>query len=88
MKIIKYLLITIIIFSCEENNLTKWVNYDESSELIESQENENRRLRYQRIQSISKDKNHIRWFSPLKEVDLCGHATLNLKNKEIKLSDV
>jgi hypothetical protein len=59
MKIIKYLLITIIIFSCEENNLTKWVNYDESSELIKSQENENRRLRYQRIQSISKDKNQL-----------------------------
>ena len=59
MKIIKYLLITIIIFSCEENNLTKWVNYDESSELIESQENDNRRLRYQRIQSISKDKNQL-----------------------------
>ena len=59
MKIIKYLLITIIIFSCEENNLTKWVNYDESSELIESQENDNRRLRYKRIQSISKDKNQL-----------------------------
>ena len=59
MKIIKYLLITIIIFSCEENNLTKWVNYDESSELVESQENDNRRLRYQRIQSISKDKNQL-----------------------------
>ena len=59
MKIIKYLLITIIIFSCEENNLTKWVNYDESSELIKSQENENRRLRYQRIQSISNDKNQL-----------------------------
>ena len=40
MKIIKYLLITIIIFSCEENSLTKWVNYDESTELTESQENE------------------------------------------------
>ena len=26
--------------------------------------------------NISKDKNHIRLFSPLKEVDLCGHATL------------
>ena len=26
--------------------------------------------------NLSKDKNHIRWFSPLKEVDLCGHATL------------
>ena len=59
MKIFKYLLITIIIFSCEENNLTKWVNYDQSSELIESQENDNRRLRYQRIQSISKDKNQL-----------------------------
>ena len=59
MKIIKYLLITIIIFSCEENSLTKWVNYDESTELTESQENENRRLRYKRIQSISKDKNEL-----------------------------
>ena len=26
--------------------------------------------------NISKDKNYIRWFSPVKEVDLCGHATL------------
>ena len=26
--------------------------------------------------NISEDINHIRWFSPLKEVDLCGHATL------------
>ena len=59
MKIIKYLLITIIIFSCEENSLTKWVNYDESTELTESQENDNRRLRYKRIQSISKDKNEL-----------------------------
>ena len=24
----------------------------------------------------NKDTNHIRWFSPIKEVDLCGHATL------------
>ncbi len=59
MKIIKYLFITIIIFSCEKNNLTRWVNYDESTELIESQENVNSRLRYKRIQSISKDKNEL-----------------------------
>ena len=26
--------------------------------------------------NLSKDTNHIRWFSPSKEVDLCGHATL------------
>ena len=26
--------------------------------------------------NLSKDTNNIRWFSPLKEVDLCGHATL------------
>tara|TARA_Y100000992_G_scaffold79140_1_gene50190 strand:+ start:27 stop:809 length:783 start_codon:yes stop_codon:yes gene_type:complete len=26
--------------------------------------------------NISNDINSIRWFSPLKEVDLCGHATL------------
>ena len=26
--------------------------------------------------NISKDKKQIRWFSTLKEVDLCGHATL------------
>ena len=26
--------------------------------------------------NLSKDTNHIRWFSPFKEVDLCGHATL------------
>jgi len=49
----------VLIYSCEENNLTKWVNYDESTELIESQENDNRRLQYKRIQSISKDKNEL-----------------------------
>ena len=26
--------------------------------------------------NISENKNTIRWFSPTKEVDLCGHATL------------
>ena len=26
--------------------------------------------------NLTKDTNYIRWFSPLKEVDLCGHATL------------
>ena len=26
--------------------------------------------------NLSKETNYIRWFSPLKEVDLCGHATL------------
>ena len=49
----------VLIYSCEENNLTKWVNYDESIELIESQENDNRKLQYKRIQSISKDKNEL-----------------------------
>ena len=53
------LLLLFLIYSCEENNLTKWVNYDESTELIESQENDNRRLQYKRIQSISKDKNEL-----------------------------
>ena len=53
------ILLLFLIYSCEENNLTKWVNYDESTELIESQENDNRRLQYKRIQSISKDKNEL-----------------------------
>ena len=53
------ILLLFLIYSCEENNLAKWVNYDESTELIESQENENRRLQYKRIQSISKDKNEL-----------------------------
>ena len=26
--------------------------------------------------NLTKDTNYIRWFSPIKEVDLCGHATL------------
>ena len=52
-------LLLFLIYSCEENNLTKWVNYDESSELIESQENDSSRLQYKRIQSISKDKNEL-----------------------------
>lgn len=52
-------LLLFLIYSCEENNLTKWINYDESSELIESQENDSSRLQYKRIQSISKDKNEL-----------------------------
>ena len=30
----------------------------------------------QHIINISENENTIRWFSPTKEVDLCGHATL------------
>ena len=53
------ILLIFLTYSCKENNLTKWVNYDESTELIESQENDNRRLQYKRIQSVSKDKNEL-----------------------------
>ena len=53
------ILLLFLICSCKENNLTKWVNYDESTELIESQENDNRRLQFKRIQSVSKDKNEL-----------------------------
>ena len=53
------ILLIFLTYSCKENNLTKWVNYDESTELIESQENDNRRLQFKRIQSVSKDKNEL-----------------------------
>lgn len=55
--IILFLLLSTI--SCSQNNLKRWVNYDQSSEIIENLENKNQRLRYKRIQSISNNKNEL-----------------------------
>ena len=45
--------------SCNENSLKVWTNYNQSSEILENSKNDNQRLRYNRIQSISNDKNNL-----------------------------
>ena len=58
MRTIALIFIMIITISCDENSLKVWTNFDQSNEIIESSKNENQRLRYKRIQSISNDKNN------------------------------
>ncbi len=58
MRTIALIFIMIITISCDENSLKAWTNFDQSNEIIESSKNENQRLRYKRIQSISNDKNN------------------------------
>ncbi len=59
MKKIILLVLILSIISCSQNNLKRWVNYDQSSEIIENLENKNQRLRYKRIQSMSNNKNDL-----------------------------
>lgn len=59
MKKIILLILLLSTISCSQNNLKRWVNYDQSSEIIENLENKNQRLRYKRIQSISNNKNEL-----------------------------
>ncbi|MEL0185819.1 MAG: hypothetical protein VW864_00550 [Flavobacteriaceae bacterium] len=59
MKKIILLVLLLSIISCSQNDLKKWINYDQSSEIIENSENENQRLRYKRIQSVSNNKNDL-----------------------------
>lgn len=59
MKKIILLILLLSTISCSQNHLKRWVNYDQSSEIIENLENKNQRLRYKRIQSISNNKNEL-----------------------------
>jgi len=59
MKKIILLVLLLSIISCSQNDLKKWINYDQSLEIIENSENENQRLRYKRIQSVSNNKNDL-----------------------------
>ncbi len=58
MRTILLIFIMIITISCDENTLKAWTNFDQTNEIKESSKNENQRLRYKRIQSISNDKNN------------------------------
>ena len=54
-----YLILIILITSCNQNLVNKWQNYDESDEIKTNSKLENKRLQFKRIQSISKDKNKL-----------------------------
>ncbi len=58
MRTIVLIFIIITTISCDENSLKAWTNFDQTNEIIKSSKNENQRLRYKRIQSISNDKNN------------------------------
>ena len=58
-KHISYLILIILISSCNQNPIDKWQNYDESDEIKTNSKLKNKRLQFKRIQSISKDKNKL-----------------------------
>ena len=58
MRTIILIFIIITTISCDENSLKAWTNFDQTNEIRKSSKNENQRLRYKRIQSISNDKNN------------------------------
>ena len=58
MKIVIKLIIILFLVSCS-SKLEKWKSYDESKEISNNSSLENQKLRYKRIQSISKDKNNL-----------------------------
>ena len=58
-KNLTFLIITTLLISCNNNLIKKWENYDESNEIKMNSENENKRLQFKRIQSISNDKNQL-----------------------------
>ena len=59
MKKIVMFFIVLATVSCNENSLKVWTNYNQSTEILENSKNDNQRLRYNRIQSISNDKNNL-----------------------------
>ena len=58
MKIIIRLVLILFFVSCE-SGLEKWKSYNQSAEISKNSSNENKKLRYKRIQSISSDKNDL-----------------------------
>ena len=49
----------ILISSCSDNSIIVWENYDESKEIEENSNHEISRMRYKRLQSLTKDRNEI-----------------------------
>ena len=58
MKIIVRLTLVLFFLSCE-TGLEKWKSYDQRAEISNNSLNENKKLQYKRIQSISSDKNDL-----------------------------
>ncbi len=78
----------ILILSCSDNPIILWENYDESQEIEENSTHEISRMRYKRLQSLTKDRNEI--FKPfhdfLKSYDVSYHNSIKdlIINQDIK----
>ena len=68
----------ILILSCSDNPIIVWENYDESQEIEDNSNHEISRMRYKRLQSLTKDRNEI--FKPfhdfLKSYDISFHNSI------------
>ena len=68
----------ILISSCSDTSIIVWENYDESIEIKENSNHEISRMRYKRLQSLTKDRNEI--FKPfhdfLKSYDVSYHNSI------------
>tara|TARA_B100001057_G_scaffold131511_1_gene130744 strand:+ start:1291 stop:2883 length:1593 start_codon:yes stop_codon:yes gene_type:complete len=64
--------------SCSDNPIILWENYDESKEIEDNSNHEISRMRYKRLQSLTKDRNEI--FKPfhdfLKSYDISFHNSI------------
>ena len=68
----------VLILSCSDNSIIVWENYDETQEIEFNSNHEISRMRYKRLQSITKDRNEI--FKPfhdfLKSYDISYHNSI------------
>ena len=68
----------ILILSCSDNPIIVWENYDESQEIEDNSNHDISRMRYKRLQSLTKDRNEI--FKPfldfLKSYDISFHNSI------------
>ncbi len=68
----------ILVLSCSDTSIIVWENYDESIEIKENTNHEISRMRYKRLQSLTKDRNEI--FKPfhdfLKSYDVSYHNSI------------
>jgi len=78
----------VLILSCSDNPIIVWENYDESQEIEDNSTHEISRMRYKRLQSLTKDRNEI--FKPfhdfLKSYDVSYHNSIKdlIVNQDIK----
>ena len=68
----------VLILSCSDNPIIVWENYDETQEIEYNSNHEISRMRYKRLQSITKDRNEI--FKPFhdffKSYDISHHNSI------------